>query len=161
MTSGRCCGYRNRGGEIDHLLLGPRGVFAIEGKHRNAVIDCHGDSWQATKYDRYGNLVAAPAAMTDRRGRSPSQQLNQPADQLEDFLRRHGHPVTISRIVALTRPRAQLRTCTAPAVHITTSIRQITDLLNGTPAALTPAQRASVERLIIRDHRSRARPRSS
>ena len=46
-------GYRNRGGEIDHLLIGPRGVFAIEGKHRNATIDCDGDRWVATKYDRY------------------------------------------------------------------------------------------------------------
>ena len=30
-------GYRNRRGEIDHLLLGPRGLIAIEGKHRNAT----------------------------------------------------------------------------------------------------------------------------
>ena len=31
-------GYRNRAGEIDHLLLGPRGLIAIEGKHRNATV---------------------------------------------------------------------------------------------------------------------------
>ena len=33
-------GYRNRRGEIDHLLLGPRGLIAIEGKHRNALVHC-------------------------------------------------------------------------------------------------------------------------
>ena len=31
-------GYRNRRGEIDHLLLGPRGVVAIEVKYRNATV---------------------------------------------------------------------------------------------------------------------------
>ena len=36
-------GYRNNRGEIDHLLLGPRGLFAIEGKHRNATVYCDGD----------------------------------------------------------------------------------------------------------------------
>jgi hypothetical protein len=153
-------GYRNRGGEIDHLLIGPRGVFAIEGKHRNATIDCDGDRWVATKYDRYGNQVEDPVPMTDRRGRSPSEQVNEPASVLQDFLHRRGHSVTITRIVALTHPRARIGNCTGLTVHITTSIRQVTDLLNSSPAALTPAQRADLEQLITRDHRSRSRRRS-
>ena len=33
-------GYRNKRGEIDHLLLGPHGLIAIEGKHRNALVHC-------------------------------------------------------------------------------------------------------------------------
>jgi hypothetical protein len=114
----------------------------------------------ATKYDRYGNQVDDTAAMTDRRGRSPSEQVNEPASILQDFLRRHGHPVTITAIVALTHPRARLGNCTSPTVHITTSIRQITGLLNSSPAALTPAQCTDLEQLITRDHRSRPRRRS-
>jgi hypothetical protein len=43
-------GYRNRGGEIDHLLLGPRGLIAIEGKHRNATVHCTGDHWRYIKF---------------------------------------------------------------------------------------------------------------
>ncbi len=31
-------GYRNRRGEIDHLLLGPKGLFAIEVKNINATV---------------------------------------------------------------------------------------------------------------------------
>ena len=50
-----------------------------------------------------------------------------------------------TRIVALTHPRARLGNCTGLIVHITTSIRQITDLLNSSPAALTPAQCADLE----------------
>jgi hypothetical protein len=38
-------GYRNRGGEIDHLLLGPGGLAAIESKHRKATVECAGDQW--------------------------------------------------------------------------------------------------------------------
>jgi hypothetical protein len=153
-------GYRNRGGEIDHLLIGPRGVFAIEGKHRNATIDCDGDRWVATKYDKYGNQVEDPVPMTDRRGRSPSEQVNEPANILQDFLHRHGLSVTITRIVALTHRRARLGDCTGLTVHITTSISQITDLLNSSPAPLTPARRTDLEQLIIREHRSRSRRRS-
>jgi hypothetical protein len=80
-------GYRNRRGEIDHVLLGPRGLFAIEVKNHNATVDCHGDQWWSTKYDKYGNPVGPRLEMSDRRGRSPSVQLNEPASQLADFLR--------------------------------------------------------------------------
>jgi hypothetical protein len=144
-------GYRNRGGEIDHLLLGPRGLVAIEGKHWNATVHCDGDQWWFTKYDRYGNAVK-PGQRTDRRGRSPSEQLNQPATLLEDFLRSRGHPVLVRRIVLLTHPRSRLGTCTNPTVDITTSTGQIIKRINTAPAAIAAGERAEVERLIIRDH---------
>jgi Nuclease-related domain len=79
-------GYRNRRGEIDHLLLGPRGLFAIEVKNINATVRIDGHRWRADKYDNYGNLVEQ-RPVTDRTGRSPSEQLNEPAGELELFLR--------------------------------------------------------------------------
>ena len=144
-------GYRNRGGEIDHLLLGPGGLVAIEGKHRNATVDCDGDQWWFTKYDRYGNPRERDK-FTDRRGRSPSEQLNQPADLLEDFLRSRGHSVAIRRVVLFTHPRSRLGNCTNPTVHITTSTGQVIKLINTAPAAITATERAALERLITRDH---------
>ena len=78
-------GYRNRRGEIDHLLLGPRGLFAIEVKNINATVHVDGDRWHADKYDNYGNLVEQ-RQITDRKGRSPSEQLNESATELERFL---------------------------------------------------------------------------
>jgi Nuclease-related domain len=153
-------GYRNRRGEIDHVLLGPRGLFAIEVKNQNATIDCHGDQWWSTKYDKYGNLVGPRREMSDRRGRSPSVQLNEPASQLEDFLRSRNCPATIGRVVVLTHPRAQLRSCTHPTVHICTSMRQIHNLLDSSRAAITATERAELERLIVRDHRFHEKRRS-
>ena len=72
-------GYRNRHGEIDQLLLGPPGLLAIEIKNLNATVHVDGDRWRADKYDNYGNLVEQ-RVITDRKGRSPSVQLNEPAD---------------------------------------------------------------------------------
>jgi hypothetical protein len=84
-------GYRNRRGEIDQLLLGPRGLFAIEVKNLNATVHVDGDRWRADKYDNYGNLVEQ-RPIADRMGRSPSVQLNEPADDLERFLAERGQP---------------------------------------------------------------------
>jgi hypothetical protein len=152
-------GYRNRRGEIDHVLLGPRGLFAIEVKNQNATIDCAGDEWWSTKYDKYGNLVGPRQQLADRRGRSPSVQLTEPASQLADFLRSRGHPVAIRRVVVLTHPRALLRSCTRPTVDICTSVRQLRTLLNASHVAIAAAERAELERLIIRDHRFHERRR--
>jgi hypothetical protein len=145
-------GYRNRRGEIDHLLLGPRGLIAIEGKHRNALVHCAGDHWWFTKFDRYGNAVER-GEMTDSRGRSPSQQVNEPASQLEEFLRTRGHPVAIRRVVLLTHPRSRVGDCVRPTVHVATTTGQVIGMLDDSMTALSEPERALVERLIIRDHR--------
>jgi hypothetical protein len=50
-------GYRNKGGEIDDILVGPHGVMAIEVKHRSATVGCRGDESWFDKYDRGGKHV--------------------------------------------------------------------------------------------------------
>ncbi|MGI8447360.1 MAG: nuclease-related domain-containing protein [Streptosporangiaceae bacterium] len=72
-------GYRNRRGEIDHLLLGPPGLAAIKVKNRNCLISCTGDRWLITRHDRYGNRVSAPQPFTDNGGRPLAQRAAQPA----------------------------------------------------------------------------------
>jgi hypothetical protein len=37
---------RNGGGDIDHIVLGPSGVFVLETKNWNGDITCNGDEWQ-------------------------------------------------------------------------------------------------------------------
>src|SRR6266571_1812571 len=93
-------GYRNRRGEIDQVLVGPRGLFAIEVKNLNATVHVDGDRWRADKSDRYGNLVEQ-RPIQDRLGRSPSVQLNEPADDLERFLAGRGHAAEVRRMVIL------------------------------------------------------------
>lgn len=144
-------GYRNNRGEIDHVLLGPNGLFAIEGKHRNATVHCAGDRWSYIKYDRYNNPVEQ-GEMADKKGRSPSQQLNEPADRLESFLRSRGHAIRIQRVVLLTHDRSRIGSCTNPTVHVATSTTQVTKLINRAPASIADDERVLLERLIVRDH---------
>ena len=145
-------GYRNRRGEIDHLLLGPRGLFAIEVKNLNATVHVDGDRWRADKYDRYGNLVEQ-RVIADRMGRSPSVQLNEPADDLERFLARarpagrgpaRGDPrppAVQARHAYGTRPSWPAR---RPATLL--------DLVEASASRLDRGQRAAIADLIRRDH---------
>ena len=120
-------GYRNRRGEIDDLLLGPTGLLAIEVKNINATVHVDGDRWQGDKYDNYGNLVEQ-RLIADRRGRSPSEQLNEPADELQRFLRERGQQVTIQRVVVLAHRRSRLAPAAAATVHVVTSTDDVLSL---------------------------------
>jgi hypothetical protein len=146
-------GYCNRSGEIDHVLLGPRGMFAIEVKHRNATVYVDGDSWEFEKYDNYGNLVEQ-GWIEDRRGRSPSVQLNQPASELERFLRSRGQPITVGRIVILTHPKSELGDFRNPTVDVVaTSTDDVLNYLDNSPIVFGSQQLGKLEQLIVRDHR--------
>jgi Nuclease-related domain len=151
-------GYRNQRGEIDHLLVGPEGLFAIEVKNINATVHIDGDRWQADKYDNYGNLVEQ-RPIEDRRGRSPSEQLNQPADELERFLHKHGQPVNVERVVVLTHRRSRLGSSQDPTVHVGTSAGGVLRLVRSSADDLAERQRAEVQRLIQRDHNFHERRR--
>jgi hypothetical protein len=145
-------GYRNRRGEIDHILLGPRGLFTIEVKYRNATVDVDGDQWRFRKYDHYGNLVEH-GLITDRRGRSPSVQLNEPTAELERFLSSRHHPIRARRAVILTHPRSALGECRNVTVDlIATSASRLLGLISESPAVLSPAQVSELQQLIVRDH---------
>jgi len=146
-------GYRNRRGEIDHLLLGPPGLFAIEVKNLNATVHVDGDRWRADKYDNYGNLVEQ-RPIADAKGRSPGTQLNEPAGDLERFLRERGHPVTVQRVVILTHRRSRIGTARNLTVRVGTSAGYLLTLINSPSAQepLTGKQRTEIRRLIQHDH---------
>jgi hypothetical protein len=144
-------GYRNRRGEIDHLLLGPRGLFAIEVKNLNATVHIDGDRWRADKYDRYGNLVEQ-RVIADRLGRPPSVQLNEPADELERFLAGRGHRAEVQRAVILAHARSRLGTVRNPTVLAGTSAGYALDLVEASAGRLDREQRAAIADLIQRDH---------
>ncbi len=148
-------GYRNRRGEIDHLLLGPRGLFAIEVKHRNATVYIDGDQWRYEKFDQWGNAVEH-GSIEDRTGRSPSVQLNEPANELERFLRTRGQPAAITRVVVLNHPRSKIGRYRNLTVQVGTSTDYIIRLANDSRTELPDSRRAQLERLIERDHRFHA-----
>src|ERR1700733_12521863 len=143
-------GYLNRRGEIDHLLLGPSGLFAIEVKTVNATVHIDGDRWRADKYDRYGNLVEQ-RPIADRKGRSPSRQLNEPAAELESFLHRRGQRVQVQRVVLLTHDRSRLSVVQSPTVQVGTSVGYLLNLARTSGDRLGGTHQAQSHRLILRD----------
>jgi nuclease-like protein len=147
-------GYRNGRGEIDGVLLGPGGLFAYEVKYHNATVYISGDAWAGEKYDNYGNLVEPRRPIVDRgsRGRSPSQQLNEPASALAAWLSRRGHPVDIARVVLLTHPKARIGVSNGATVRVVTSAAALLRLVQGSGARLGARQRAEIEQVIRRDH---------
>jgi hypothetical protein len=146
-------GYRNNRGEIDQLLLGPGGLTAIEVKYRNATVHCRGDDWWYEKFDRYGHPVER-GRIEDRRGRSPSRQLNEPADALQRFLGSRGQQVAIGRVVLFTHPRSRVGTCHNPTVRVATDPGAVARWVSSpaTGNTLSAEQTAAIERLIVRDH---------
>lgn len=154
-------GYRNRRGEIDGLLLGPTGLFAYEVKYHNATVYINGDDWQSEKSDKYGNLVSGRTPMHDKGGRSPSQQLNEPAAALMDWLRKRGHQVTIRPVVLLTHERARVSSSRNPTVRVETSVQGLLNLTGRSPATLSARQRAEIGRIIRDDHQHHEQRRST
>jgi hypothetical protein len=148
-------GYRNSRGEIDGVLLGPGGLFAYEVKYHNATVYIRGDAWAGEKYDNYGNLVEPRRPIIDRgsRGRSPSQQLNEPAGALAAWLSRRGHRVEIARVVLLTHPKARIGSSNGATVRVVTSAAGLLRLVERSGERLGARQRAEIAEVIRRDHR--------
>lgn len=145
-------GYRNARGEIDGVLVGPRGVFAIEEKYRSVRVFIHGDSWTAERIDKYGKPHGGRFQFRDRGGRSPSRQVREPADALSGWLGRNKRGTRVKPVVLLSHPNARIGTLDQPAVRVERSVGRLLALIESSGDSLDAGQRADVERLIRRDH---------
>lgn len=115
-------GYSNAKGEIDQLLVGPRGIFAIEIKNVNGVVHCDEDQWWRDKYDNYGNLLEINLPMADKGGRGPSRQLNEPTDLLQSHINKKLSIGRIQRAVILSHNKSMLGTLTKITVDVVATI---------------------------------------
>jgi len=145
-------GYRNARGEIDHLLIGPKGLWAIEVKNINATVRIDRDIWLADKYDRYGNAVDH-YVIADQRGRSPSMQLNQPADALRGFLEQRGQPGEVNRVVVLVHPRSRLGQHAELTARVVVGAKDLLRLIGAARTVLDQPQRSTLQNLIQQDHK--------
>ncbi|GAB2630592.1 hypothetical protein GCM10027168_72660 [Streptomyces capparidis] len=152
-------GYTNRKGEVDHLLVGPGGIWAIEVKGRAVRVHVQGDHWTFEKYDRYGNLVDS-GVLADRRGRSWGRQVSEVAAALGEFLASRGMPVPVRTAVVVINDRARMGVFDNAAVDVLSiGPEHLLQCITGAPLALTPAQCAETARLVRRDHAFHSRPR--
>ncbi len=117
-------GYKNPGGEIDVVLVGPDGVMAVEIKFVNGQVHCDGDRWWRDKSDKYGNVVERNVAIADRKGRGPSAQVNASADRLQRFLAERTPVKRVLRAVVFSHDASSigtLKSVTVDAIATLTS----------------------------------------
>ncbi len=151
-------GYKNPGGEIDQILVGPPGVIAIEIKNYSGAVRISGDRWTRDRYDRYGNLVASEP-MADGGGRSPSVQVNAAASILQRFLneRLSGAAGRVSRAVILTHDNLRLGKVSNPTVDYILTLNDIRrrpgeSAMLSRPARFDRKGAGRIVNLIQRDH---------
>jgi hypothetical protein len=146
-------GYRNRRGEIDYLLLGPGGLFAIEVKYVNGTFAITRERWRYVRYDNYGNQVG-DGLLHDARRRPPNVQLAEPLALLEQFLASRGQPARMRPVVLLNHPKARVSQCAADVgVEVLTSTAALRDLVRAADEQIAARKLADIERLVVRDHR--------
>ena len=89
---------RDGGGDIDHIVLGPNGVFVLETKNWSGNISCNGDEWQRSGKRNFSG--------------SPSRQVKRNAAKIQQIiddnpnLRALG--IWVEGIVVLTNNHATL-----------------------------------------------------
>jgi hypothetical protein len=148
-------GYKNGGGEIDQIIVGPLGVLAIEIKYINGTVFCDGDRWWRDKYDRYGNLVEQGIAIADKGGRSPSVQVNAAADRLQNFLSSRVQMKRIARAVVLAHDASRIGQMHNLTVDLVATLahlhsrKLIEQRMPGLPPGLSPQR---VVEAIQKDH---------
>ena len=108
-------GYKNRRGEVDHLLIGPAGIWAVEVKASNIRLQVDNDEWWQEKVDRRGRVMQRREA-SDRTGRTWGRQVTDVAKELQRHLENRGHAVTVRTAVLLMHDRASLGTIKKPGV---------------------------------------------
>jgi hypothetical protein len=147
-------GYHNPSGEIDALLAGPAGIYAMEVKNLKGIIECDGDDWWRQKYDRWGNLVRSHEPIADKGGRGPSKQLNEPADRLEAFLSRTLRGNRIYRAVVFSEETAIIGEAKNVTVDAVVLLRgwDVQATLHESQIRWTPEEIDRVVRQIVRDH---------
>lgn len=156
-------GYKNRGGEIDKLLVGPDGVLAIEIKFVNGRIFCDGDRWWRDKYDNYGNLVQQDVPIADKRNRGPSSQINDATDKLQEFLSKRGVNLHISRAVILSHEKSEIGNIENQTVDLVATLDQLNAkrVFASASGGLGGCTIDRVVELIRKDHEFNARPRNT
>lgn len=147
-------GYRNGGGEIDKVLVGPRGVVAIEVKYLNGKVSCDGDIWVRDKYDKYGNLVERSVPIKDGRGRGPSAQLNASADRLQKFLSSRSITMRVARVIALSHDGSKIGDCRNQTVDLIATLTSFDEarLMSILPKQDAEADPIQLLQLLHKDH---------
>lgn len=113
----------NGSGDIDCLLVGPRGVFAIEVKSHKGIITYSENGWTQIKIGRRG---------TPYRGnlKDPRKQLLTTMHKFKDFLQKNGVNVWIQPVIVFTNPETNLILEKDPKPAIVCKVEHLLDVIS-------------------------------
>lgn len=90
-------------GNIDHIVLGPNGIFVVETKNHKGYITCNGDWWKQRKIGRRGTPYLGSIG-------SPSKQVKRMAVLLNKFIQdRFKINLYVNGIVVFANEAARLK----------------------------------------------------
>jgi len=99
------------GGNIDHIILGPNGIFVIETKNHNGFITCNGDYWTQRKVGQRGTPYLGKIGC-------PSKQVKRNAISLRNLIRdRLGINLYVNCAIVFTNKDAVL-SIKSPTVEV-------------------------------------------
>jgi hypothetical protein len=124
-------------GDVDHVVLGPNGVFVIETKNWSGKISCRGDDWQRLDRRKFKG--------------SPSRQVKKNTAKVKQILeglpalQRHG--VWVEGIVVFTNKNANLNlhNPTVPILKLNELPNHISSYKNYNPYTLIQLQQMAKE----------------
>jgi len=121
----------NNSGDIDCVLVGPKGVFAIEVKNHKGNIVYSEDGWKQIKIGQGG---------TEYQGNltNPGKQLLTNMHKLKFLLAKHNINVWVQPILVFTNADANIILEKDPAPIIVCKIENILDIINNSQKNLPP-----------------------
>lgn len=144
-------GYRGPGGEIDRILIGPYGIYAIEIKGNRGVIESDGRNWWAKRYGRRGDLLEIKTLP-----RAPDMQLLKAATPLQRWLDKNGIEQRITTVVLFAADDTRIGRMDGSCADVVTTLDTLDLGLLFDPESdqerLTASLRERIVRLAVKDH---------
>ena len=147
-------------GDVDHLVVGPTGVFLLETKTMAGRIECAPDgTWRRTKVGRAGTQYEAYIG-------DPAAQVQRNIFAVRNCLRQHipnlfeGTPLWIEGLVVFAHPRTELTAdhSRVPAVRLDEAVARI--CLHSPRRTLQPAEVEAVVNALLVEADERRLPLS-
>ena len=144
-------GYCGPSGEIDRILIGPWGIYAIEIKGNRGVIESDGQRWWAKRYGHHGDLLDIKTLP-----RAPDAQLCKAVTPLQRWLDKNGVEQRITTVVLFAAEDAHIGRMDSACADVVTTLGTLDLGLLFDPEPgqerLVASRRESVVRLVVKDH---------
>lgn len=144
-------GYCGPNGEIDRILIGPWGVYAIEIKGNRGVIESDGQRWLVKRYGRRGDLLDIKTLP-----RAPDAQLSKAVMPLQRWLDKNGVEQRITTVVLFAAEDVRIGRMDSACADVVTTLGSL-DLgclfdPESEEERLAASQRERIVRLVVKDH---------